>query len=590
MPTFREDVHLGTKVPLMKTDDYNDQSVTEEKIKDTNITTKKISDAAITTPKIADQNVTTAKIADGNVTTVKIADQNVTTGKIKDGAVVTDKIADKNIINAKLGDSSVDTRTLKDSSVTTSKLYDGSVIEAKLADNSVSTSKIQSGAVTEEKIHPNYVKKINDATDAANKATNAANEATSELEAKKQEVNEAVSESKAQTEAAKDATEKTLESKAQIESKESERQDAEETRNASENTRIEAEKARDNSENERNVSEERRTIAENSRGEAENARVEAEKARVKAENSRVNAEIDRENSFSSSKKASDDATEKALSTYNHPPYVDADGYYYKWDVITQSYNKTNVNLTGKAFQIKKVFPSVSEMVNTDVNTFKENDFVLINTANTEDEDNAKVYVVAVDEKGKKFYSYLVDMSGFRGFTGKTPQMLIGTVTTLPEDANATSTLSSDGVDSNGNPKYKLNLGIPKGIRLRFSDLTENDKAELMKPATDAASEANSQTKLCKEATDNAVKATSESVEQTNIAEEQNNHPMKIGENGNWWKWNLKTKTYEDTLIIARGGAMYPTFRQRRNKLLIEDYGSNISDRVIRKRNKLILKV
>ena len=31
MPTFRQDPKLGTMVPLMKTDDYNDQSVTEKK-------------------------------------------------------------------------------------------------------------------------------------------------------------------------------------------------------------------------------------------------------------------------------------------------------------------------------------------------------------------------------------------------------------------------------------------------------------------------------------------------------------------------------------------------------------------------------
>lgn len=30
MPTFRQDSKLGTMVPLMKTDDYSDQSVTEK--------------------------------------------------------------------------------------------------------------------------------------------------------------------------------------------------------------------------------------------------------------------------------------------------------------------------------------------------------------------------------------------------------------------------------------------------------------------------------------------------------------------------------------------------------------------------------
>lgn len=375
----------------------------------------------------------------------------------------------------------------------------------------------------------------------------------------------------------------------------------------------------------------------------EAGRVNAETARVEAEKARVAAENKRETDFSASKKACDDATAKANSTYSHPPYVDKDGYYYKWNVTTSSYNKTDVNLTGKAFQIKKVFASVSAMNVTDVNTFAENDFILINTANVEDADNAKLYVVALNEQGHKFYSYLVDMSGFRGFTGKTPQFLIGNVTTLAEDAEATATVSASGTDTNGNPVYKLNLGIPKGIRLRFADLTDSDKAELMKPATDAAAESKKQTEACKTATDNAntqetvrqkaettrnlnettrqkqetarqeaeitrnnnetARKTAEtkrqqdtsaaitnSHTQTAIAKELNEHPVKMGDNGNWWQWNIKTHAYEDTGIVARGGAMYPTFKHVGNKLYIVDYGSNVSERVVKKGNKLVFRI
>lgn len=375
----------------------------------------------------------------------------------------------------------------------------------------------------------------------------------------------------------------------------------------------------------------------------EAGRVNAETARVKAEKARVAAENKRETDFSASKKACDDATAKANSTYSHPPYVDKDGYYYKWNVTTLSYNKTEVNLTGKAFQIKKVFASVAAMNATDVNTFAENDFILINTANVEDADNAKLYVVALNGSGKKFYSYLVDMSGFRGFTGKTPQFLIGNVTTLAENANATASVSASGTDTNGNPVYKLNLGIPKGIRLRFADLTDSDKAELMKPATDAAAASKTQTAACKTATDNAntqetvrqkaettrnlnettrqkqetarqeaeitrnnnetARKTAEtkrqqdtsaaitnSQTQTAIAKELNEHPVKMGDNGNWWQWNIKTHAYEDTGIVARGGAMYPTFKHVGNKLYIVDYGSNVSERVVKKGNKLVFRI
>lgn len=357
----------------------------------------------------------------------------------------------------------------------------------------------------------------------------------------------------------------------------------------------------------------------------EAGRVNAETARVEAEKARVAAENKRETDFSASKKACDDATAKANSTYSHPPYVDKDGYYYKWNVTTSSYNKTDVNLTGKAFQIKKVFASVSAMNATDVNTFAENDFILINTANVEDADNAKLYVVALNEQGHKFYSYLVDMSGFRGFTGKTPQFLIGNVTTLAEDAEATATVSASGTDTAGNPVYKLNLGIPKGIRLRFADLTDSDKAELMKPASDAAAASKTQTAACKTATDNANaattkantaatnadkatsaantattkantaatnadKATEASKTQTTLAKELNDNPLKQGDNGNWWKYNPQTKVYEDTGIAAIGGILYPSFSNHRNHLYLIDYQQYVSNRVSYNRNHLRIKI
>lgn len=78
--------------------------------------------------------------------------------------------------------------------------------------------------------------------------------------------------------------------------------------------------------------------------------------------------------------------------------------------------------------------------------------------------------------------------------------------------------------------------------------------------------------------------------QTAIAKELNEHPVKMGDNGNWWQWNIKTHAYEDTGIVARGGAMYPTFKHVGNKLYIVDYGSNVSERVVKKGNKLVFRI
>ena len=78
--------------------------------------------------------------------------------------------------------------------------------------------------------------------------------------------------------------------------------------------------------------------------------------------------------------------------------------------------------------------------------------------------------------------------------------------------------------------------------------------------------------------------------QTDLAKEMNDHPPKMGSNGNWWQWDLSKHEYVDTGVIARGGAMYPSFRQHRNKLLMIDYGSNVAEHVVKRRNKLVIKV
>lgn len=49
-----------------------------------------------------------------------------------------------------------------------------------------------------------------------------------------------------------------------------------------------------------------------------------------------------------------------------------------------------------------------------------------------------------------------------GVTGKTPVLETGETTTLPSGSQATSQVVANGVDSEGNPKYKLNFGIPRG--------------------------------------------------------------------------------------------------------------------------------
>lgn len=291
-----------------------------------------------------------------------------------------------------------------------------------------------------------------------------------------------------------------------------ERQANELTRKDNEAKRVNAETLRDNAEK-------LRVLQENERKGNEDVRKSDEDARIKAESARSKAETKREEDFSASKKAADNATEKALSTYSHPPYADSDGFYYKWNPDTQSYDKTDVNLKAQPNKPAFVFKSIEEMEATDINNFDLYDYVIINTDDTEDEDNAKLYLIDKNEDGAKYYNYLVDMSGFRGFTGKTPQISIGTITTLLPGEKVSAAMTSDGMDEQGNPKYVINFAIPqgqkgdKGDSFSYADFTAEQIKELQKPATDVIATLG-QTKVDCE---NATKAANDAASDATIA-------------------------------------------------------------------------
>lgn len=68
---------------------------------------------------------------------------------------------------------------------------------------------------------------------------------------------------------------------------------------------------------------------------------------------------------------------------------------------------------GEAFAIAKTYESVEAMnAGFATDDVKEGQFVMIDTGNVEDEDNAKLYV-----KGAEAYNYITDLSGATGLTG-----------------------------------------------------------------------------------------------------------------------------------------------------------------------------
>jgi hypothetical protein len=106
------------------------------------------------------------------------------------------------------------------------------------------------------------------------------------------------------------------------------------------------------------------------------------------------------------------ATDKAEEIASNPPkIVDNDWWIYNYD--TKQYVNTGISAIGDAFTYKKEYPSV-EAMEADWGTadVKLGEYVLINTNDVEDPDDAKVYL-----KTQEGWKFIVDLSGMQGIQG-----------------------------------------------------------------------------------------------------------------------------------------------------------------------------
>lgn len=274
-------------------------------------------------------------------------------------------------------------------------------------------------------------------------------------------------------------------------SAESERVNAEDVRSTAESDRVTSENARSAAETSRKSAESIRVSSENARVASETARVEAEAARVaefatikqNAETATTDATTAANNAYASAE-AADTAKEAATEIAEHPTYIGTDNYVYVWNTVTKSYDRTNIYVKGEAFNISKVYASVSALEADSGNTdIKEGAFVLVNTNDVENPDNARLYVKIKNPDDSYRYQFLVDMSGAVGFTGKTPQFTKGTITTSEAGTDVQLSLSEAGTDPDGNPVVALNLVIPRGNPgVPFKVLGHYDTLEALKAA------------------------------------------------------------------------------------------------------------
>ena len=518
-----------------------------------------------------------------------------------------------------------------------------------------------------ERISNENERKTNEETRKSNEITRANQENTRITNEEERISNEA---SRVEVEGVRVSAESTrVENELVRETDEQIRQSAERDRSDNEGVRLDNEAIRQQKESERQEAESLRDTAESGRVNSEIERDLAEQARIEAENTRIANEEERTTWFNNIKTSVSDwftsaqsswtawfdnvkslwgtlksdvenattlaveATENANNSANHPPYVGEDLYWYIWNNETKSYDKTDKYSKGDGFSIKKTFASISEMeaYNNSSVILELGDFVLI-SSDVEDEDNSKLYVVQSVTSDKISYGFLTDMSGARGFTGHTPQLSVGTITTGAAGTLANISLTENGTDANGNPKYLINFVIPKGDKgdkgdaFTYNDFTDEQIAGLQKPATDAAAVALSAAETANDKAtlaDNAATNANEKAELANTAATKANnaatnadnkaaladtaagnanekasladtaavnandkagiadtaagnandlasHPNIVLPNGNWGKWNVETQTYDDTGSPSVGSFSYPRFSLLRGHIVFED--------------------
>lgn len=133
---------------------------------------------------------------------------------------------------------------------------------------------------------------------------------------------------------------------------------------------------------------------------------------------------------------------------------------------------------GEPFQVAKVYESISAMnAGYATDNVKIGQFVVINTGNVENEDNAKLFL-----KGVSAYEYITDMSGAQGIQGpqgvqgiqgiQGPQGEPGTVENIEQYPVAYAEPESDDVPASGGLLGGIIGWIVKKIKSLTSSVTE----------------------------------------------------------------------------------------------------------------------
>lgn len=285
------------------------------------------------------------------------------------------------------------------------------------------------------------------------------------------------------------------------------------------------------------------------------------------------------------------ATDKAEEIASNPPKI-VDGDWWIYDYDTKQYVNTGIAAIGDAFTYKKEYPSV-EAMEADWGTadVKLGEYVLINTNDVEDPDDAKVYL-----KTQEGWKFIVDLSGMQGIQGWSAYEVavkhgfVGTeeewVQSLKQpalDAAAEALEAKAQVEAteqavkeaealrvtaensrkseedirktNEANRISAESARASAETLRASAEAERNTNEAVRETQEAAREKNTADAItavneaktaAQQATTNATTAANNANTQAARAKEYADNPPKVGEDGYWYLWDEVNDVYVNT--------------------------------------------
>lgn len=267
----------------------------------------------------------------------------------------------------------------------------------------------------------------------------------------------------------------------------------------------------------------------------------------------------------------------------NPPKI-IDGNWWFWDLDQDKYIDSGVQAIGDAFTYKKEYPSV-EAMEADLGTadVKIGEYVLINTGNVEDPDDAKVYL-----KTSNGWKFIVDLSGMQGIQGWSAYDIavkygfVGTVEDWlqslkqpAEDAAAEALAAKEAVEAteaavkeaeaarveaedarvtaeNARVDAENTRIANESTRVSNEAIRQQQEADRQSNTATAINNANEATSAAQEATADAIEATTNANTQANRAKEYADNPPEVHDDGYWYTWDETTDQYVNTGWQASG--------------------------------------